>query len=132
MSMTDPIADLLTRIRNACMAKHDRLDVPASKIRRAICDVLVRTGYLSGLEVVESEPHDLLRIHLRYTREGQQVIRHLVRVSRPGRRVYRKAAEIPRVLDGHGLSVVSTSQGLLTDAEARERSVGGEVLCEVW
>lgn len=132
MSMTDPIADLLTRIRNACIAKHDQLDVPASNLRKAICEVLVREGYLESMEVIEGAPHDILRLQLRYSPEGQQVIRHLERISKPGLRVFRKSSDLPKVLGGHGMAIVTTSQGVLTDAEARERSVGGEVLCEVW
>lgn len=132
MSMTDPIADLLTRIRNAYMAKHDRLDVPASRLKLDICRVLERNGYLDGVEVLDGEPVDTLRILLRYSQEGEQVIRHLQRVSRPGLRVYNGATDLKPVLNGHGMAIVSTSQGLLTDDEARQRRVGGEILCEVW
>jgi len=132
MSMTDPLADLLTRIRNACVAKHDRLDVPASNLKHEVCKVLARTDYLQAVERVDGQPVDTLRIYLNYTPQGEQVIRHLQRVSRPGLRVYRKAADIKPVLDGHGVAIISTSQGLLTDGEARERRVGGEILCEVW
>lgn len=132
MTMTDPLADLLTRIRNACLAKHDRLDVPASNLKHEVCKVMARAHYLQGVERVEGSPVDTLRIYLNYTPQGEQVIRHMQRVSRPGLRVYRKASEIKPVLDGHGMAIISTSSGLLTDAEARERRVGGEVLCEVW
>lgn len=132
MSMTDPIADLLTRIRNAYMAKHDRLDVPASRLKLDICRLLERTGNIGGVELIEGKPSDSLRIQLRYSSQGDQVIRHLQRVSRPGLRVYRQARDLAPVLNGHGLAIVSTSQGLLTDAEARQRHVGGEVLCEIW
>lgn len=132
MSMTDPIADLLTRIRNAYMAKHDRLDVPASRLKLEICRVLERSGYLDGVEVRDGEPVDTLRILLRYSQEGEQVIRHLQRVSRPGLRVYTRATDLKPVLNGHGMAIVSTSQGLLTDDEARQRRVGGEILCEIW
>jgi len=132
MSMTDPLADLLTRIRNACLAKHDRLDVPASNLKHELCEVLVQEHYLQGVERLDGKPVDTLRIHLNYTPQGEQVIRHLQRVSRPGLRVYRKASDIKPVLNGHGLAVISTSRGLLTDAEAREQRVGGEVLCEIW
>ncbi len=130
--MTDPIADLLTRIRNACLAKHDRLDVPASQLKLEVCRLLERNGYLDGVEVLDGEPSDTLRIRLRYVSEGDQVIRHLQRVSRPGLRVYRKSKDLKPVLNGHGLAIISTSRGLLTDSEAREARVGGEVLCEVW
>lgn len=132
MSMTDPLADLLTRIRNACLAKHDRLDVPASNLKHELCEVLVQENYLQAVERIDGKPVDTLRIYLNYTPQGEQVIRHLQRVSRPGLRVYRKASDIKPVLDGHGMAVISTSSGLLTDAEARQRKVGGEVLCEIW
>lgn len=132
MSMTDPIADLLTRIRNACLAKHDRLDVPGSRLKLEVCRVLERSGYIAGVEELREERFPTLRILLRYSQAGERVIQHVQRVSRPGLRVYRKAKELKPVLDGHGLAILSTSRGLLTDAEAREARVGGEVLCEVW
>ncbi|HEX9733265.1 MAG TPA: 30S ribosomal protein S8 [Thermoanaerobaculia bacterium] len=132
MSMTDPIADLLTRIRNALMAKHDRLDVPTSKLKTSVCALLKREGYIDDFEIVESRPVDQLRIYLRYSEEGVPAIRRLQRVSRPGRRVYRRSDDIKPVLNGLGVALVSTSGGLVTDREARERRVGGEVLCEIW
>lgn len=132
MSMTDPIADLLTRIRNAMLAKHDRLDVPASKVKASICGLLEREGYIDGSEQIEAEPVGLLRIYLRYSDEGVPAIRHVARVSKPGRRVYARADDVKPVLNGLGVALVSTSSGLLTDREARERRVGGEILCEVW
>lgn len=132
MSMTDPIADLLTRIRNAHMAKHDRLDVPASKIRMEISALLKQEGYIEDFQLIESEPSDLVRIFLRYTRDGAPAIRRMQRVSKPGRRVYRGAAEIEPVLNGLGTGIISTSRGILTDREAREQRIGGELLCEIW
>lgn len=132
MSMTDPIADLLTRIRNALLAKHDRLDVPTSKQKVAVCGLMKQEGYIDDFEVIEEKPVGQLRIFLRYTDEGEPAIRRLARVSKPGRRVYRGADDIKPVLNGIGVSLVSTSKGLLTDREARERRVGGEVLCEIW
>ena len=132
MSMVDPIADLLTRIRNAHQAKHDRVDVPASKARLGVCRLLEREGFLGEVSVVEGKPHDLIRISLNYTADGQPAIQHLERISRGGRRIYRQASEIRPVLAGIGMEIISTSQGLLTDAEARERRVGGEVVCRVW
>ena len=132
MSMTDPIADLLTRIRNAMLAKHDRCDVPTSKVKAAICGLLEREGYIDGSEQIEAKPVGLLRIYLRYSDEGVPAIRHVARVSKPGRRVYAGADDVKPVLNGLGVALVSTSSGLLTDREARERRVGGEVLCEVW
>ncbi|MEM1202114.1 MAG: 30S ribosomal protein S8 [Acidobacteriota bacterium] len=132
MSMTDPIADLLTRIRNALLAKHDRLDVPASKLKRNICALLKQEGFIQDFETIEHQPQDLLRIFLRYSPEGLPAVRRMARVSKPGRRVYRGADDIKPVLNGLGVAIVSTSRGLLTDREAREQRVGGEILCEVW
>jgi len=131
MSMTDPISDLLARIRNAYMAKHDRLDLPTSKVLCELCKLLERQGYIEGFEVLDGEPRGVLRIILKYS-DGEPVIQHLQRVSTPGRRVYMRSNDLKPVLSGLGIGVVSTSQGLLTDSEARERRVGGEVLCEVW
>ena len=132
MSMTDPIADLLTRIRNALMAKHDRLDVPASKLKASMCNLFKQEGYIDDFEVVEETPQNRLRIFLRYNEQGVPAIRRLARVSKPGRRVYRGAGDIKPVLNGLGVSFVSTSKGLLTDRQAREQRVGGEILCEIW
>jgi small subunit ribosomal protein S8 len=133
MSMTDPISDLLSRIRNAHLAKHDRLDVPVSKLKLEICKLLKEEGFIKNFRVVEGDaPTASLRVFLRYSAEGVPVINHLERVSRPGRRVYKGADEIKPVRNGLGLGIVSTSQGLLTDAQARERRVGGELLCEIW
>jgi small subunit ribosomal protein S8 len=133
MSMTDPISDLLTRIRNAHLAKHDRLDVPVSKLKLEICKLLKDEGFIKNFRVVEgSGPTATLRVFLRYSAEGVPVVNHLERISKPGRRVYKGADEIKPVRNGLGLGIVSTSQGLLTDAQARERRVGGELLCEIW
>lgn len=132
MSMTDPIADLLTRIRNALLAKHDRLDVPASKLKANVCGLFKQEGYIENYEVIEDTPQNQLRIYLRYNERGVPAIRRLARVSKPGRRVYRGANEIKPVLNGLGVSFVSTSQGLLTDQQARDQRVGGEILCEIW
>ena len=132
MSMTDPIADLLSRIRNAQIAKHDRLDVPASKLKLEVVKLLREEGFIKNFREIEGLPVGSLRIFLRYSAEGVPAISHLQRVSKPGRRVYRKADEIQPVRNGLGIGIVSTSQGLLTDAQARERRVGGELLCQVW
>jgi small subunit ribosomal protein S8 len=132
MSMTDPIADFLTRIRNAHLAKHDRLDVPASKIKVEICRILKEEGYIRNFRVMESEPANILRILLRYTSEGQPSIRHMARVSKPGRRVYRGADDIKPVRNGLGLGIFSTSRGVISDRLARDQRVGGEYLCELW
>ena len=133
MSMTDPIADLLARIRNAHLAKHDRLDSPASKIRLEICRILKEQGFITSYERLDEHPvRKAVRIVLRYTPDGDPAIRHLARVSRPGRRVYQPAAELAPVLNGLGVGIVSTSAGVLTDKQARDQRVGGEILCEVW
>lgn len=133
MSMTDPIADLLNRIRTAYLAKHDRLDAPTSKLKVEVCRLLAEQGLIERYETIEKESGPAgIRIFLKYTPEGDPLIRHLQRVSKPGRRVYRGADEIKPVLNGLGVWIVSTSQGLLTDSQARERRVGGEILCEVW
>ena len=133
MTMTDPIADLLSRIRTAHSANHDRLDVPASKLKIEVCRLLKEQGYIESYELLDEDSiHHQIRVVLRYTPDGEPLIRHLQRVSKPGRRVYRGADELKPVLNGLGVGILSTSQGLLTDREARERSIGGEVLCEVW
>ncbi len=133
MSMTDPIADLLTRIRNAYRVRHDRLDVPRSRLKLEVCKILKDEGFIDGFELRGDGPTDqAIRIILRYTAEGEPLVRRLRKVSMPGRRVYRKAAEIQPVLNGLGVGIVSTSQGLLTDKAARQQGVGGELLCEIW
>ena len=132
MSMTDPIADLLSRIRNAHTAKHDRLDVPVSKQKLEVCRILKEEGFIRNFRVVDATPVGTLRVFLRYSPEGEPAINHVERISKPGRRVYRGASEITPVRNGLGVGIVSTSQGLLTDAQARERKVGGELICELW
>ena len=132
MSMTDPIADLLSRIRNAQIAKHDRLDVPTSKLKVEVVKLLREEGFIKNFREIEGSPVGTLRVFLRYSAEGVPAISHLQKVSKPGRRVYRRADEIQPVRNGLGVGIVSTSQGLLTDAQARERRVGGELLCQVW
>ena len=133
MSMTDPVADLLSRIRTAHVAKHDRLDLPASKLKTEICGLLKEQGYISSFEILDEDPvKQQIRVLLKYTDQGEPMIRHMKRVSKPGRRVYRRADDLRPVLNGLGVGIVSTSQGLLTDKEARQRRVGGEVLFEIW
>lgn len=132
MSMIDPIADLLARVRNAHQAKHDRLDVPASKVKNEMCRILREQGLIKNFKLIEGAPRNTLRIFLRYSDEGAPAISHMRRVSRPGRRVYKGAESIRPVLNGLGVGIISTSQGLLTDSQARERALGGEVLCEIW
>lgn len=130
--MTDPIADLLTRIRNAVYVEHPHVDVPTSKVKRGVADVLKREGYIWDWKEVESTPASQLRIELKYGPNGERVIQKIRRVSKPGSRVYSKAKDLRPVLNGLGISIVSTSNGVLSDREARQRNLGGEVLCEVW
>ncbi|MEM1248029.1 MAG: 30S ribosomal protein S8 [Acidobacteriota bacterium] len=132
MTLTDPIADLLTRIRNAHIAKHDRLVSPASKKRLALCKVLEEQGYIRGFRVHEEPPATNVEILLRYDHQGTPAITKIERVSKPGRRVYKGVDELKPVLNGIGVAIVSTPQGLLTDEEARKRRVGGEVLCNIY
>lgn len=134
MSMTDPIADMLTRIRNANIAMHDEVSMPSSKIKVALADVLHREGYIGEFAAVDNSngPGATLTINMKYSPERERVISGLKRVSKPGLRVYTKADQIPRVLGGLGVAVLSTSTGLVTDRTARKSRVGGEVLCYVW
>ncbi|MDH3301007.1 MAG: 30S ribosomal protein S8 [Acidimicrobiia bacterium] len=134
MSMTDPIADMLTRIRNANIAMHDEVQMPSSKLKVALAEVLKAEGYITSFEASENTdgPGSTLTINMKYSPERQRVINGLKRVSKPGLRVYTKTDQIPRVLGGLGVAVLSTSKGLLTDRAARKAKIGGEVLCYVW
>lgn len=134
MTMTDPLADMLTRIRNANTAFHDDVVMPSSKLKEAVARILEREGYIAGFSVEEDpvRPGRRLKIRMKYTSDRRRSISGIKRVSRPGLRVYRKAEAVPRVLGGMGIAILSTNVGLLTDREARERHVGGEVLCQVW
>ncbi|KAB7666153.1 30S ribosomal protein S8 [Bacillus sp. B1-b2] len=132
MVMTDPIADLLTRIRNANMVRHDKLEVPASNIKKEIAEILKREGFVRDVEYIEDNKQGIIRIFLKYGSSNERVITGLKRISKPGLRVYAKATEVPRVLNGLGIALVSTSQGVITDKEARAKQVGGEVLAYVW
>jgi small subunit ribosomal protein S8 len=132
MSNLDPVSDLLTRIRNAHLAKHDRVDVPTSKLKAEICRILKEQGFIRNFKLVERRPQSVLRIFLEYDENGSPAITHLRRISKPGRRVYRGAEDIRPILNGRGLGVVSTNLGVLSDAQARDKCVGGEILCEVW
>lgn len=132
MSMTDPIADMLTRVRNASSAMHDEVEIPASKIKENIAKILADEGFVSGWELVTDDGHPKLKIRLSYTEERERVISGIRRISKPGRRVYRGAQELPRVLGGLGVAIISTSQGVMTDKQARQAKVGGEVLAYVW
>jgi small subunit ribosomal protein S8 len=132
MSMTDPIADLLTRLRNGLMARHKTVDVPASKMKAEIARILAEEGYLTGYELVEDGRQGKLRLQLKYGNTGEKAITGLERVSRPGRRVYCGKGEIPRVLGGLGITILSTPKGVLTGTASQKAGVGGEVLCNVW
>lgn len=129
--MTDPIADMLTRIRNAVSIERPYVDIPASQEKIGVAQVLQREGYVWDFEVVEAQPVNTLRINLKYGPNGERIIREIKRVSKPGCRVYRKAKDLPVVLQGLGISVLSTSQGILSNREAKSKGVGGEVLCTV-
>ncbi len=130
--LTDPIADMLTRIRNAIVVKRPHVQIPASKVKRGLAEVLKREGYIWDWEEVQAEPASELRIHLKYGPNGEKVIRHIKRVSKPGRRVYSGSSDLRPILNGLGISIISTSRGVVSDREARQRKLGGEVLCELW
>ncbi|AUX37198.1 MULTISPECIES: 30S ribosomal protein S8 [Sorangium] len=130
--MTDPIADMLTRIRNAALARHDRTEVPASRIKAAVAEILKSEGFIADVRETEGEGPKKLTIVLKYGRDRQSAIDGVRRVSRPGRRVYVRHDRIPRVFSGLGISILSTSRGLMSDRDARRLKVGGELLCEVW
>lgn len=132
MSMTDPISDLLTRIRNATNVRHDRADIPASKMKLEVAKILKQEGFIRTFKVLEEGPQGLIRIYLKYADDGEPAIHGLRRISSPGRRVYRGVEELPKVRNGLGVAVVSTNRGVLTDEQARSLRVGGEVLCEIW
>ncbi|MGX7014758.1 30S ribosomal protein S8 [Vagococcus silagei] len=132
MVMTDPIADFLTRIRNANIVRHDSLEVPASKIKLEIAKILEREGFVREVETIEDDKQGIIRVFLKYGKDNERVITNLKRISKPGLRAYVKADEVPKVLNGLGIAIISTSEGVLTDKEARERNIGGEVLAYVW
>ncbi len=130
--MTDPIADMLTRIRNGNKANHKMITVPSSNEKKAIAQILLDEGFITGFNVEEDNKQGILTIDLKYTENGERVISGLRRISKPGLRVYVKANEVPKVLDGLGTAIISTSKGLMTDRAARRENVGGEVICYVW
>ena len=133
MTMSDPIADMLTRIRNANTAKHDTVDVPASKMKLAIADILLKEGYIEKYDVIEDGVFRTIRITLKYGADkNEKIITGIKRISKPGLRIYANSAELPRVLGGLGIAIVSTNKGVITDKEARKLNVGGEVLAFVW
>ena len=132
MQITDPIADMLTRIRNASAARHATVDVPASNMKKAIAQILLDEGYIKNFQIVNDGGQGIIKVTLKYTNNKEQVIKGLRRVSKPGLRVYANAEELPKVLKGLGIAIVSTSKGVMTDKKARVENVGGEVLAFVW
>ena len=132
MNTTDPIADMLTRIRNANSAKHKTVDVPNSKMKTAIAEILFKEGYIKSFELINNENQGIIRITLKYDEKGARVIDGIKRISKPGLRVYAGKEELPKVLNGLGIAIISTSKGLKTDKEAREAGIGGEVLAYIW
>ena len=132
MNTTDPIADMLTRIRNANSAKFKTVDIPASKMKKSIAEILFNEGYIKAYEEIENENQGIIRVSLKYTEKGKKVISGLKRISKPGLRVYAKSDEIPKVLNGLGIAIISTSKGIMTDKEARRQNLGGEVLAYIW
>ncbi len=132
MTMTDPIADMLTRIRNANTVKHETVDIPASNMKKELARILLEEGFIRGYDVIEDGKQGIIRMQLKYGQRGERVISGIKRISKPGMRVYASNQEVPKVLNGLGISVISTSKGVITDKEARKENVGGEVICYVW
>ena len=132
MHITDPIADMLTRIRNANSAKHETVDIPASNMKKAIAQILLDEGYIASYKVIDDEKQGVIRVTLKYTENKAQVITGLRRVSKPGLRIYSNVEDMPKVMKGLGIAIVSTSKGIMTDREARKQNVGGEVLAFIW
>ena len=132
MPVTDPVADMLTRIRNAQIAKHDTVEVPSSNMKKAIADILLTEGFIKGCEYIEDSVQGTLKIKLKYGPQGERVIRGLKKISKPGLRVYARHDQLPKVLNGLGIAIISTSKGILTDKQARKEAVGGEVLAYIW
>ena len=132
MQITDPIADMLTRIRNAASAKHDTVDVPASNMKKAIAEILLEEGYIKNFQLIDNSTQGIIRITLKYGANKTKIINGLKRISKPGLRVYASCEELPKVLKGLGIALVSTSKGIMTDKKARQENVGGEVLAYIW
>lgn len=132
MVMTDPIADMLTRIRNANQMRHETLEMPSSKIKREIAEVLKREGFIRDAEYIEDNKQGILRLSLKYGKNAERVVTGLKRISKPGLRVYVQSTEVPKVLNGLGIAIISTSKGILTDKETRREQIGGEVIAYVW
>ncbi len=132
MTMTDPIADMLTRIRNANSVGHETVDIPASKIKKSIAGILVEEGYIEGFDVIDDDKQGVIKIKMKYGPNKEKVISGIKKISKPGLKVYAKANDVPRVLGGLGIAIISTSNGVISDKEARKLGVGGEVICYVW
>lgn len=132
MTVSDPIADMLTRIRNANIVRHDTLEIPASNMKKEIAGILKAEGFIKNVEYIEDDKQGIIRVFMKYSNENDRVITGLKRISKPGLRVYAKREELPRVLNGLGIALISTSEGVLTDKEARKKNLGGEVLAYVW
>ena len=132
MMITDPIADMLTRIRNALVARHESVEVPMSKMKKAIADILTEEGFINGYDVVEGEVQSVMKVNLKYGPNNEKVISGIKRISKPGLRVYANSENLPVVLNGLGIAIISTSKGVMTDKKARAAHIGGEVLAYVW
>ncbi|AUJ29020.1 MAG: 30S ribosomal protein S8 [Liquorilactobacillus hordei] len=132
MVMTDPIADFLTRVRNANMAKHESLEVPASKIKHDIAEILKNEGFIRNVEYIDDDKQGIIRVFLKFSKDNERVITGIKRISKPGLRSYVKADAVPKVLNGLGIAILSTSEGVMTDKDARAKNIGGEVLAYVW
>ncbi|MEG0918633.1 MAG: 30S ribosomal protein S8 [Anaerovoracaceae bacterium] len=132
MTMTDPIADMLTRIRNANTAGHKNVSIPASNIKKSIAGILLEEGYIGGFDVIEDDKQGMINVEMKYGPANEKVINGIKKISKPGLKVYAKANEVPRILGGLGIAIVSTSKGVISDKEARKLGVGGEVICYVW
>ena len=132
MTMTDPVADMLTRIRNANTVGHATVDIPASKMKKSIAEILVREGYIKGFNIIDDGKQGIIRVQMKYGADKEKVISGLKKISKPGLKVYAKSDEVPRVLGGLGVAIISTSNGIVSDKEARKLGVGGEVICYVW
>ncbi len=132
MTMTDPVADMLTRIRNANTVCHETVDIPASKMKKSIAQILLDEGYIKGFDVIEDGKQGIIRIQMKYAENKERVIKGLKKISKPGLKVYCKADDVPKVLGGLGVAVISTSKGVISDKEARKTGIGGEVICYIW
>jgi small subunit ribosomal protein S8 len=132
VSLSDPISDMLTVLRNANRAKKEKVDIPASKLKMEIIKIFKNEGYIKNFKLIEDDNRSYIRIYLKYTSAGDSIIHNLRRVSRPGLRIYKRKSDLPRIFNGFGTSIISTSKGVLTDKKAREQNVGGEVICYIW